>query len=732
MRGGRRRTELAQSLQQPRTLDSLQNLLCDELREGELFVSRVERARAPSKDDWRREFVRLEGRTLSFFENNALVHSVDLLSISSVKARSQNGQLILVLTQPGMCYYLHTDDRDEMQGWTLAFHTTVLKMLLKELESTPSSQTSLKRNSLSISRSRSNDGCDATFPASPMPRLWSNSEEFKRADLEGGNRRFGDAGASDPLFTQHQEARLRTVDQLGLFDQSFDNNNLERTATRDLSFQRLDPGSMTPSPPPLPSYKTKDGTIPVELQQSDSSAPLQASSPSRMTVTRRDSVRGTMAQSQKRVSNPRIEFNSQDISADHSASSSIVNDILPKKRGAYVPPHLRGYPVEEHHFPEEGEDETDAKGSWNHSRSNVNTSGDDLFFSMEDHRGFYRSNSPIEGEEECSIFGRAADQGPRPSMEDFDVTIPRMKDDSCIGFYAVYDGHSGKRASELASQRLHKYCEEDNDFFNDWPHGAEKAILKAFKRVDEEFFKLAEDERWEDGSCALIVLVHYPSPKDWNADGIAIAQLGDSRAVLFNGKEFMRMCEEHSPGLKCERERIQNAGGWVTDESQLYVDKILRMDFHDPDVRREATNKFEFVTLSRVNGELAVSRALGDIDYKLPFSNEYTRWLYPDDHPGQENEPFQFRDDLVGSVPDFKFFPLNTDTFEKDAFAIVACDGLWEAVSDEVAVECCKKAASAREASIRLVDLALNSGSSDNVTVIVVHLNSRTTKGEEK
>ena len=77
-----------------------------------------------------------------------------------------------------------------------------------------------------------------------------------------------------------------------------------------------------------------------------------------------------------------------------------------------------------------------------------------------------------------------------------------------------------------------------------------------------------------------------------------------------------------------------------------------------PDEVARIAAKGGFVSNKRVNGQLAVSRALGDQDYK-------------------RNLP------LVSSEPDMTEHTIH----EGDEFFILACDGLWDFVSSEQAVQ---------------------------------------------
>lgn len=91
--------------------------------------------------------------------------------------------------------------------------------------------------------------------------------------------------------------------------------------------------------------------------------------------------------------------------------------------------------------------------------------------------------------------------------------------------------------------------------------------------------KLPELSSGEDRSGTTAVCA-FISPRF-----IYIANCGDSRAVLCRQGEPVFSTQDHKPGLPSEMDRIVKAGGSVM--------------------------------IARVNGSLAVSRALGDYDYKV-------------------------------------------------------------------------------------------------------------------
>lgn len=134
------------------------------------------------------------------------------------------------------------------------------------------------------------------------------------------------------------------------------------------------------------------------------------------------------------------------------------------------------------------------------------------------------------------------------------------------------------------------------------------------------------------------------------------ANAGDARAVLCRSGKAVRLTYDHKGADKQEAKRIQDAGGFVLN--------------------------------NRVNGVLAVTRSLGDSSMK---------------------------DFVVGS-------PYTTETplGSNDEFLILACDGLWDVASDQKAVDLIRDVQDCDEAAKLLMEFALNEGTRDNVTVVVV------------
>ena len=78
----------------------------------------------------------------------------------------------------------------------------------------------------------------------------------------------------------------------------------------------------------------------------------------------------------------------------------------------------------------------------------------------------------------------------------------------------------------------------------------------------------------------------------------------------------------------------------------------------------------------------------------------------------------KFFDSLVVGSP----FTTSVEITSEDKFLILACDGLWDVIDDQDACELIKDITEPNEAAKVLVRYALENGTTDNVTVMVVFL----------
>lgn len=224
------------------------------------------------------------------------------------------------------------------------------------------------------------------------------------------------------------------------------------------------------------------------------------------------------------------------------------------------------------------------------------------------------------------------------------------------------------------------------------------------------------------GTTALTVLL------DVQACTLTVANVGDTMAVLARqqGTVAEAVAVEHSPAS--EESRINSAGGWVHREKEMSLGRLSSMDLSDPFVAAHAKLEVSWHSISRVNGDLGVSRALGDLNFKGRRKN-LVPWYFPADKQG--DGPIQFSADLVLATPDV----CHVQLVEGDEFLLLACDGLWEAMPAGDAVGLVARVlqgdatgpdgpieATPSAAARYLAEMALKLGSSDNITVQVVLL----------
>lgn len=274
------------------------------------------------------------------------------------------------------------------------------------------------------------------------------------------------------------------------------------------------------------------------------------------------------------------------------------------------------------------------------------------------------------------------------------------------GFFAVYDGHCGNQAAQFLQDHLHQRTYKHSCY----PHDMETALGQTCVAMDKEFLELCDERRWYAGTTALGVVLMD--------NRLVMFNIGDCVAVLASsGASAKVLNTPHKPGQPDEEKRIRRANGWITEERELYMGRLHRMDLSDPVVRDKA-QQVTWVTIHRVCGELAVSRSIGDPDYKrfVPHEKVDALFNWPEGH----NQSFAA--DLV--IPDPEV--VTHELTKGDEFFVIASDGLWDVVGPEDAVDKIRSAFKAGKSPIDaaedLCDLALKLGSSDNVTIVIVRL----------
>ncbi|EEF51485.1 probable protein phosphatase 2C 75 [Ricinus communis] len=328
----------------------------------------------------------------------------------------------------------------------------------------------------------------------------------------------------------------------------------------------------------------------------------------------------------------------------------------------------------------------------------------------------------VDGVENEPTFGTMSVAGRSSDMEDavavrISLCKPDINNRRPVHYFAVYDGHGGSHVAALCRERMHVVLEgelmrtdhtdngesgegrgkssspKEREFREGkygWEEQWKSVLIRSFKKMDEAALSTCACgsigfdcgchpmEVALGGSTAVVAIL--------TPEHIIVANCGDSRAVLCRGGRAIPLSVDHKPDRSDEFARIKAAGGRVI-----------------------------FVNGARVEGILAMSRAIGD------------KYLKP----------------VVTSEPEITFTRREPD----DECLILASDGLWDVLSSdlacEVASECLREGsptvANARPnmedeeggalypsrsilAAAILTRLALGRRSADNISVIVVDL----------
>lgn len=272
-----------------------------------------------------------------------------------------------------------------------------------------------------------------------------------------------------------------------------------------------------------------------------------------------------------------------------------------------------------------------------------------------------------------------------------------------MGYFAVFDGHHGAEAANYCNDELHKEILSHISFESN----LEEAVTEGCKEIDRKFLDYCEKERLYAGTTALGCILQ--------GSRMLVFGIGDCQAVLCRHNEAVSMNSPHKPGREDERKRVEDACGWITEEKELPMGRLHCMDLSNPEIVDRA-KEVQWTTIHRVCGELAVSRSIGDPDYKrvTPGVPSDVPFAYVEGHDRI------FNADPV--IPDPEF--VETILGYGDDFLVIASDGLWDVVSEEDAV---RRAASglARgmspdQVSEELTNFAFQLGSGDNITVVIV------------
>lgn len=258
------------------------------------------------------------------------------------------------------------------------------------------------------------------------------------------------------------------------------------------------------------------------------------------------------------------------------------------------------------------------------------------------------------------LVGSASLQGRCSHQEDRYVMMELEKG---MLYFGVFDGHRGSLASEYMKNHLHQHIQFH---LNLGEKDLEKVLKGSFLAANNAFAKFVSNHSSEDmkdaeaGTTATVALLK-------NSTQLVTAHVGDSRALLFRNGEVNLLTKDHEPEDRDEKERVLRERGVIV-----------------------------WTSLGRalVGGRLAMTRSLGDMDLKAYG---------------------------VSPIPDTMTMEIKHGT---DSFLALITDGISFVMSSEEIGNSISTSDNAVEAAQALCDQALQFGSDDNVTALVVPFGS--------
>ncbi|GAN03611.1 conserved hypothetical protein [Mucor ambiguus] len=225
------------------------------------------------------------------------------------------------------------------------------------------------------------------------------------------------------------------------------------------------------------------------------------------------------------------------------------------------------------------------------------------------------------GKNKNLAYGLSAMQGWRLTMEDAHCAELDV-DGTTASFFGVYDGHGGSTVAQYTGQTLHHRVIESSHYKE---KEYAKALVDAYLKLDVE---LLQDQNfaYDPSGCTAVTALVTPDQRS-----IFVANAGDSRSVLSTSGQSKALSYDHKPVDPKENQRIVNAGG--------------------------------FVEFGRVNGNLALSRAIGDFEFK-------------------QNSNLPPEQQAVTCDPDV----IEHTITDQDEFFVLACDGIWDCMTNQQVV----------------------------------------------
>lgn len=304
-------------------------------------------------------------------------------------------------------------------------------------------------------------------------------------------------------------------------------------------------------------------------------------------------------------------------------------------------------------------------------------------------------------------------QGLRDHMEDAHVVLCQLERHPDTALFGVFDGHSGQSASDYTAKRLPVLIDSLEVLT---PETIQQVVLQ----LDREFM----EQPSAAGTTATFCVVQRRERNTNNTnslDGLNLPQSDSPESEQQNhpqansdNNRINNSQQEAEPSNNHNNHHSHSYDILVFNvgDSRILLGKADKTVFpltadHKPQNLEEAQRIRRakgFVSQGRVDGTLAVSRAIGDKEFKC-------------------NAELGPTEQKVISLPDWTSVKIDTPTSD---FLFLCCDGLFERMTNEEVIgfvrEQLDQDPSADPANVisRLIDHSLQKGSQDNMTGVLV------------
>uniref|UniRef100_A0A8D3B0X4 protein-serine/threonine phosphatase n=1 Tax=Scophthalmus maximus TaxID=52904 RepID=A0A8D3B0X4_SCOMX len=226
-------------------------------------------------------------------------------------------------------------------------------------------------------------------------------------------------------------------------------------------------------------------------------------------------------------------------------------------------------------------------------------------------------------------------------------------------YFAVFDGHGGPHAADYCYTFMEKFIRDALEDEDDLERVLKKAFLDADRALHTHLSYFNKASFLTAGTTATVAMLR---------DGVelVVGSVGDSRAMLCRKGRATKLTKDHTPDRKDERHRIQRCGGFFVT--------------------------WNSVGQANVNGRLAMTRSIGD---------------------------FHLRSSGVIAEPDTR---RQTVRHTDDSFLALTTDGINFLLSDQEVCDVISQCQDPTEAADVIAQQALQYGSEDNATIVVVPL----------